>query len=72
LGFSNEYGTDENHYLVETAKKNSFGFHLPQMMNYFADNNIFLLGAVFHFSPDSFEELKIILKAFSSNVEKLK
>ena len=72
LGFSNEHGTDENHYLVETARVNSFGFRLPQMMNYFADSNIFLLGAVFYFSPDSFNELKVILKAFSTNVNKLK
>ena len=65
LGFSNEHGTDENHYMVETAKVNSFGFVLPQMMNYFADKNVFLLGAVFYFRPDSYDELKVILKAFS-------
>ncbi|GAG11551.1 unnamed protein product, partial [marine sediment metagenome] len=63
---------EENHFMVETAKVNSFGFRLPQMMNYFADKNIFLLGAVFYFIPDSFEELKVIIKAFSTNVNKHK
>ena len=72
LGFSNEHGTDEYHYLAETAKVSSMGFVLPQMMNYFADGNIFLLGAVFYFSPDSFDELKVILKSFSTNVDKIK
>ena len=72
LGFSNEHGTEPNHFMVETAKVNSLGFVLPQMMNYFADGNIFLLGAVFHFCPDSFDELKVILKSFSTNVDKLK
>jgi len=72
LGFSNEHGTDEDHYMVETAKVNSLGFRLPQMMSYFADHNIFLLGAVFHFSPNSFDDLKIILKAFRENVDKQK
>ena len=72
LGFSNEHGTEPNHFMVETARVNSLGFLMPQMMNYFADKNIFLLGAVFHCSPDSFEELKVILKAFSTNVNKHK
>jgi len=72
LGFSTKYGTDEHHYTVETAKVSSMGFKFPQMMNYFADKNIFLLGAVFYFSPNSFDELKVIVKAFSTNVNKHK
>jgi len=72
LGFSTKYGTDENHYTAETAKVSSLGFVLPQMVNYFADKNVFLLGAVFYFFPDSFDELKVIMKAFSTNVNKHK
>ena len=70
LGFSNEGGTDETHFIAELTSDEYGGITFPTLVNYFSDKNVFLMGAAFYFVPDSLDDLKVIMKVFGENVNK--
>ena len=69
LGFKLD---DDDHYITEITANDIHGMVFPCLINYFKNKNIFLMGAAFYFIPDSFEDLKVIMRIFGKNVNDYK
>ena len=69
LGFELD---DGDHYIAEVTTNDIYGITFPCLVNYFKDKNVFLMGVAFYFLPDSFEDLKVIMRIFGKNVNDYK
>ena len=69
LGFKSK---DGDHYILEITEDDIYGFKFPCLINYFVEGNLFLMGAAFYFLPDSYEDIKTIIRLFGTNVNKRK
>jgi len=63
---------DDDHYILEITEDDIFGIKFPCLVSYFPEENLFIMGAAFYFLPDSYEDIKTIIRLFGTNVNKRK